>query len=516
MKGFLFKKSSIKTGVILSYLTLAVSLIVSLFYPPFLQAHVGKEAAGAYQFAGAVGAIILLLSFGIENSFIRFGTKALEHEGEDGLAKTNYIYRCLFGGIAILQLIVGGTIGGLLLSGVGVLPTASDPKLVGALLLVVTVSYSLDFFFSQYYWNAYLQKRLAWVQILQLANKILTPACCVLALVTGGQIIYVAIATAGCLLLIDLAYFLYAILALKVRFLKPSKAEFGSLVKEIITFSIFIFLTILVFECNSQLGRVLLGNFVGMAAVNIFTYGLEFYVYEVVLANAINRNYSPQVNECVIRGDVEGVKCLFLRATGLQTVVLVGVAGGFIACGAIFIPGWLGKTDLVGADFHQIYIIGMALLCMGIIPFSQGIGLEIARANNKHRLLAVVNVAITAVGVLGSILAILFFPDEWQVYGPLVGSVVSLFLGMGVFQNIYFKKVLNLPIGRYFARLGICLAFAAIGAVAAHFVGRALPMEIQWVLRFLITAATFLLPYAGLCLGAYVLFCPFRKKKEGR
>ena len=65
----------IKTGVILSYLTLALSNIIALVYTPFMLRMMGQSEYGLYSLVASVVAYLTIMDFGFGNAIVRYTAK---------------------------------------------------------------------------------------------------------------------------------------------------------------------------------------------------------------------------------------------------------------------------------------------------------------------------------------------------------------------------------------------------------------------------------------------------------
>ena len=65
----------IKMGVILSYLTLALSNIIALVYTPFMLRMMGQSEYGLYSLVASVVAYLTIMDFGFGNAIVRYTAK---------------------------------------------------------------------------------------------------------------------------------------------------------------------------------------------------------------------------------------------------------------------------------------------------------------------------------------------------------------------------------------------------------------------------------------------------------
>ena len=455
------QRKNIHYGIIITYVRLFISIAIGILYPPYLLGKVGLVDNGLYFFATSLITYTLLISLGMENSYVRFATINEKEKGEDGLKQINGFYLISFAVMAGLMLIAGLALA--FLYGYGVIPyegsTPESRKTLFYLLLICSIGSSVDFFLSLFTWHVYYRSHFIFEQCLYLAMHVFTVLGCFLALYLGCNIVVVALITAGVLLLFDLVGLFYALFKLEMSFKKPD--SFGLLFKQILSFTLYIFLMVIVSTINANIGKTLLGQMVGMGAVTIFGYGLQFYMYESQISIAISSQFSPRINSLVVNNQSQEVSNLFTKVSFLQMIVLFLIVGGFASCGMDFIYAWLGNKGLSDGDLQGIFYLSLSFLLLGLIPLSQQLGLEIQRAENKHKYLAIVNIICAVVSIGISALSIYLLPNDYKIFGPFIGMGVSVMVGMVIFSSVYYQKELGLPIKRYF------IDFLKIGFIAA-------------------------------------------------
>lgn len=503
------KKNSIKTGIVLTYIRLAVYLVIAVVYPPYLLQKVGEADNGLYTFAVSVSALLLLISFGIESSYVRFATVSEEKNGEEGLKKTNGFYLIVFAVIGILVMLAGTIAAFLYRDGYLYLQEGGSEirSKLFVLVLITTLAASSDFIMSLFSWFAYYRSRFAWEQGIVLFSHLLTTGFTVLALYLGGDIVWVAWIGMLAQFVMDVANVVYSLGFLKMKFAWMKPAEWKPYLKEILVFSVWIFFVAAFTQINAYLGKTVLGVMVDPGkTVTVFTYGFQFYAYESLMSQGISNNFSPKINALVVEHKDKEVASLWLRASKLQMVVLFCVVGGFMTCGLDFVSYWLRNSKLDATNFQQIYYLGAGFLLLWLIPMSETVGIEAQRAYNKHRFLAIFNLACALVSIGIAIFAVYFLPADLKVYGPLIGMAFSIISGMIIASNIYYKKAMNFPVGHFFASFGILLAITAVAWVVPFVLftyGVHLPVTMNGYVSTIIKALVFLAIYVPLVAVYY-------------
>jgi O-antigen/teichoic acid export membrane protein len=296
----------------------------------------------------------------------------------------------------------------------------------------------------------------------------------------------------GVLLFFDVLGALYVVFKLKMAFSKPK--DFSRLFKQVFAFTLYIFFMVIVSTITSSMGKTILGQMVGMGAVTIFGYGLQFYLYENQISMAISSQFSPRINALAIDNKQEDISALFSRVSLLQLIILFLIVGGFASCGLDFIQAWLGGSELQPQDFQTIFYLSLGFLLLGIIPLSQNLGIEIQRAENKHRYLSTANLVCSLASIGIAVLCVYLLPIDYKVYGPLIGIGSSLIVGMVIISSVYYKKVLSLPIKHYY------LDFIKTGLIAV----------IAWAIVFVVFRYAIKVPETwNLWWGTIIKGCSF-------
>ena len=460
-------KTSISWGIFANYFRIAILLLLSLFYPPFLLSQVHKVDNGILAFAISLLQVVTLVSFGVENSYVRFATKKEKEKGGEGLSKINGSYLVLFSLVSVLILAIGTLLAFLYREGVlriEEIPSSSF-ELVFWVILITTFSTAINFFFSLFMWFEIYRSRFLLHQSALLLMKVLTIGSACLSLFLGGGILWVSLVTLIVEILYGLFNFAFSKKALHMSISFEPIKELTKDLRDIFGFSIFIFLMIVVSQIENNAGRIILSHTLGATSVTVFSYGLEFYTYAALLSKGVSDTFSPKINVLIMEGETKEAEKAFLRASFLQMSILLLLIGGFAIVGKDFLALWLGSGDLSENELNQIYFIALINLLLWSIPLSQSVGVEIQRANNKHKFLSLSLFVLALFSLPISLLLTIYLPDGYRIYGPLIGNAFFVLIGYWALSNVYYKKALSLPIGSYFLDFGIVFAFALISAL---------------------------------------------------
>jgi O-antigen/teichoic acid export membrane protein len=453
------KKESrnIKGGILLSYLTFFVSIAISIYLPRFLLDRLSDAQYGLNSYAVSLSAWVMLLAFGTNDSYIRFVTEAAQKDPVNGPKRINGFYFVLFGVIGALEVLAGLIVA--LLFQFNAIPvdqySPDEKSMIGFIVALWSLSHGIALFAGLFPLYCNYKSKLILQQSLALASKIIIGGGTFLAVYLGGNIVWTAIMALIGQIFVDGVSVFFCFRNLKMEIQFPNRSEFWALFKRVFAFSLFVFMVSAVDLINGNIGKTVLGNHVKGDVVTIFALGYELYSYEGVMSSAINDNVFPKVTRIAVEGKMEELNSLFLKISKMQTLVLCLIVGGYFACGQDFIIAWAGESR------SEAFYIGAIFLTLWLLPLSETAGVTIQRALNKHQFLAITNLVLAVLGIGVTILCVIYFPDNYKIYGATMGTVFSVVLGMWIISNVYYKKSLHLPVGHFF------LSFVEIALISA-------------------------------------------------
>ena len=216
------------------------------------------------------------------------------------------------------------------------------------------------------------------------------------------------------------------------------------LLREMFVFTFFIFLNLIIDQINWSVDKFLLGRFSGTVAVAIYGVASTLNGMYISFSTAISGVFAPRINQIVAESnDRHALTNLFIQVGRMQFIILSLAISGFILFGADFILVWAGD------GYQTSYYVGLFLLIPATVPLIQNLGIEIQRAENKHKMRSVVYffIAVANVGISIPLTKL------WGPVGAAVGTAISLFIGNGLFMNIYYHRAMYLDIPRFWGEI---------------------------------------------------------------
>lgn len=329
---------NLKSGFILSYISIFIQSIISILYTPVMLRLLGESNYGLLQLAISTMSSLSILSFGFGSSYMRFYSQYKADNDNNAISVLNGMFTIIFISVSILSLIVGGFITMNTSTLFGKSMTASEIKLLKTLLGIMTVN--LAFTFPCSISDSYIiaQERFSFQKILIIISSLLNPMLTFPLLIMGHGAVSVAICMTAITVIKLLCGTVYCIKKLNMRF---CFAFDKNVFKQLSVFSFFVFLNIISDQINWNVDKILLGMsrckkcsrlFSRFSIQRIFSYIFlcTFVTYDAKGTYAYRKPCRQQRNKqifCVIRQSAVCRYGLYLfynnrsRQTFYQTLV---------------------------------------------------------------------------------------------------------------------------------------------------------------------------------------------------
>ncbi|WP_028892755.1 oligosaccharide flippase family protein [Tenacibaculum sp. 47A_GOM-205m] len=464
--------SQLKKGAILSYVTIVLTNIVGLVLTPFIIEKLGDAEYGLYTLIGAFVGYISVLDFGLNNTIVRFVAKYRAEK--DKRAEENFLgtTMLIYGIISLVVLFFG-----------------------------VLLYFNLDSIFSSSLTNTELEKAKVMFVILIFNLAITLPGGAFAAICSGyehfvfpravniGRYIFRSLMVVGLLmyggdavglvildtimniLVISLNSF-YVFKKLKVKF-KFFQTELV-LVKEIFSYSIWIFVFAVVQMFQWRSGQVILGVVTDTTTVAIYAIGIMLGTYYGAFASAINSVVLPKATKMVVNSETgESITNMMVKIGKPILLVLGLVLINFSLFGKKFIYLWVGDT------YKEAWFIAVMIMLLMTVPLTQGFGNSILEADNKIRGKALLNLITMALGVLVGY----FLAKDIGMNGMLYGILLGLFVNM-IITNIYYVHFFNFKVIYFFKKLYAKFVFILLISLILGLMLNYVFKDITWMYFF--------------------------------
>ena len=431
-----------KYGAVLSYVSLFIGNIIGLLFIPFMLRMLGQAEYGLYSLVGSFVAYLAVLDLGLGNAVVRYISKyrALnDKENEENfLAIILIFYSIIVATIIMIGIILYNYLPQIFSDSL----TLNELTRAKIMFIILIGNIAVTLLFNSF--NAILTayEKFVFQRTLGISRHIIRTLVLILLLSIGYKAIAIVIVDTALNILFNVIILLYSVLHTKIK-IKIHQINY-SFIKEIFSYSFFIFLAMIIDQVYWKIDNVILGIMKDTTIVAIYALGSQLTLYYLGFSTAISGVFMPKIVKLVEKGTTgENLTNEMIKIGRIQAIILGLILSGFILFGQKFIVLWAGQ------EYEKSFWVAMIIMIPLTIPLFQNIGISILQAKKKHRfrsimllIMAVINIGITIILVklIGFV-------------GAVIGTAFALIVGQIIIMNIYYHKVIGLDMVRFFKKL---------------------------------------------------------------
>lgn len=473
-----------KIGVILQYLQMGLSTIISLIYTPIMLKILGQSEYGIYNIASSTISYLSLLSLGFGVSYIRYYSIYRQKGDNKKIKELNGLYLLVFSIIGNIALVFGLILTKHVNWFFNNTYTESEIFIARKLMILLTFNLAISFPASVFVSYITSQEKFIFQKIINMGTTVFCPLINIICLYMGygsvGMVLSSTVIsiTVACINI----YYCFSKLGMEVSL----KSLDFSLISDIFVFSIFIAINQLVEQLNFQTDKIILGKLVGGTAVAIYAVGSNLNNMFVNITAAVSNVFVPKINMIISKHednmDVELNK-IFTKVGRIQWYIGVLILSGFVFFGKYFISKWAGQ------GYDNAYYVALLLMIPMVFASSQSIGIEIQRAKNKHKARSIAYLIMAILNVIVSI----YLALVWGEIGSALGTTISIILCPILFMNYYYQKYIGIDVISYWKNIistipSFILPFV-FGFIVKHY------FIIKSIIHFLVFVLCYLVLY---------------------
>lgn len=436
------KGNQLKLGAALSYVSLGLGNIISILYTPIMLRLLGQSEYGLYNLSNSIIGYLGVLDFGIGNAVIRYTAKYKALEDKDGESNLYGMFIVIYSILAVLVMLAGSFLvknNHLFFSSS---LTQDEMTRIQFMMALMIFNLAISFPFGIFGAIITAHEQFVFPKLVAIVRQVLNPFVMIPLLLLGYKSLGMTVATT-CLNLIFIwinLYYCFKVLKIKVKF---NKMDF-SVLKEIMGYSFFIFLNMIVDKVYWSTDQFILGSIRGTVAVAVYSIGSTFNQYYMNFSTAISGVFLPKVTKMVTRNvSNEELSNLFIRTGRIQFIILSFILSGFILVGKEFIAIWAGE------GYEQSYFIALLVMIPLTIPLIQNLGITILQAKNMHHFRSNIYIIIAVLNVIVSI-------PLAKMYGGIgcaLATGISMVIGNIIIINIYYYKKIHINIPKFWLEI---------------------------------------------------------------
>lgn len=480
------KINQLKAGAVLSYISMGLGFIISLIYTPIMLRLLGQSEYGLYNLVASVVSYLGLLNFGFGSAYMRYYSKYKAREDTDNIARLNGMFLVIFSVIGIVAVVAGIILTFYTDVIFGAKLTDTEIAKAKALMIIMVINTAISF--PNIVFSTYItaNEKFVFQKILGIIKLIVNPLIMLPILFLGYGSIGMVVVTTILNIIIEIINVNFCFKKLDMQF--SFKGSNFSLAKEMVVFSSFIFLHMIMDQVLWNVDKLILGILWGTSSVAIYSIGALLNTYYISFSTAISNVFIPRVNNIVFSMDKDSVNNtltdLMIRIGRIQLIVISLIMLGIVFFGQPFIVKWAGE------NYRDSYYIALILIIPVTFPLTQNIGIAIQRAKNMQQFLAIVNAFIAALNIIISIpLAKLF-----GGIGSAIGTSISMIIGNLLITNWYYHYKIGLNMKKFWVE--ISKLFPAMGLPIIFGIILSFSINLYSIKNFLIFGIMFVMIYA--------------------
>lgn len=447
-----------KKGAILSYVSMFISIIVALLYTPVMIRLLGQSEYGLYAMIGSLAAYFSILDLGLGNTIIRYISRNRAIGDKNTESKLNGMFLLLYSVIGLLAIVAGiivyQSIDNIFESGL----TTTELAKAKIMVIILTINFALSFPLSVFGSIIRAYERFVIVKVVIIIRAIAIPIITLPFLLLGfGSVTMVVIAAfvnLSCLLFN--VFYCFKYLNVDLYF---GKIDF-SLLKEIISYSFFVFLAVIVDQIYWNTDQFILGALAGTAPVAVYAIAIQFINIYKRFSTSISGLFLPRASMMVANNaSNEEITNSMIKYGRVQYIIMALILTGFMLFGRPFINYWAGN------NYDSAYYIALIIMLPFTIPLIQNFGLSILYAKNKQKFRSVMLIFIAILNIVITIPLV----QKFEGIGAAIGTAFSLTLGNTIIMNFYYHLKIGINMIRFWKNILIISCPVVISIIIGFF-----------------------------------------------
>lgn len=429
------KVNQLKAGVLLSYVSIFMTIIITLLYTPIMLRLLGQSEYGLYSLIGSVVGYLSILDLGLGNAIVRYTARNRALGDKAAESNLNGMFLLLYSFIGFLTVIVGAVLYFYIDTMFGATLTVEEMERAKMMMILLIFNFAVSFPLGVFGSIMQAHERFVFVRLIAILRSIINP-CIMLPLLFWGygsvaMVVVNTILNISCLL-INVVY-CFRVLNTAIYF----KNFDVTLLKEIAGYSFFIFLNVIVDKVYWSTGQFILGIVSGTMMVAVYAIAMQLNNMYILFSNSVSGVLLPRITMMVANhASNEELSQMMIRIGRVQYVIMAYFLSGFVLFGQTFISLW------AGSNYNDAYYILLIIIIPITIPLIQNVGITILQAKNRNAFRSIVYLLIAVLNVLASIP----LAQMWGGIGCAIATGISLLIGNVVIINVYYYRWIGLNI----------------------------------------------------------------------
>lgn len=402
----------------------------------------GQSEFGLYSVIGSLAAYFSVMDMGLGNAMVRFTAKNRVEGDSNYESKLNGLFLMLYTIIGFLTVVVGIVV----YNNIDILFSTNFTKIelvkAKTMIIILIINFSLSFPLSIFSSIIRAYEYFVVDKLVSIIRILLSPILILPIIYMGYGAVSMVVITTVVNIFSLLFIAIYCFRKIKVRFYIGKIDK--SLLKQIIGYSFFVFLGVIVDQIYWQTDQIIIGAIRGTATVAVYAIAMQFIKLYIQFSTSISGLFLPKVSMMVAKNaSNRELTDMMIKFGRLQYIIITFILSGFVLFGLPFIEFW------AGSNYKNAYYIIVIIMIPLTIPLIQNIGISILYAKNLQGFRSVVLISIAIINVIISIPLAKYYGG----IGVAIATAVTLALGNILVMNIYYAKKIGIEIIRFWKSL---------------------------------------------------------------
>lgn len=482
-----------KIAGILSFFSIGLKILSTLFYIPFVLGKIGEREYGLFNIIGSVIAYITIIDFGINDSTLRYFVKYK-------IEKSTKIKNQILGSISSVYILI--IVIAILVSVIVYLllenlfgSNISYGELIRLKQMFVLASVSIIVTLGTNPLGAALNayEKFIFLKLGDIIVFTLTTILIVLFLFYGYGIVTMVGISAALNIIYQLVKFI--LVRVKLGILFPYFNCDRKIVKEIVLYASPVFVVIFVEQIYWKLDNLIIGSIIGPAFVTFYSMGVVFQKYILSFSTAISRLMAPSIIMSIdLNSNINELTKKYIRISRIQAVIVTLICLNLVLWGKTFIELWLGESFNISFYVMVVVLIPFSFDIVGNLrnTFLQVNGLYWERAK-VLLIVAILNIVLT-----------LFLINYYGIIGAAASTSFAILIG-NLWTNFLLHNKVGINYLTFFKSTWLQLFYAVIITVSTGITLNYMNIFSDWlslIFNVLITSLFYLIAVYFLYLNA--------------
>lgn len=430
--------SQLKKGAILSYVSILLTNVIGLVLTPFIIRSLGDSEYGLYTLIGAIVGYISVMDLGLNNTIVRYVSKYRAEN--NSLKEYNFLGTVLliYFVISLIVALVGFLLYYNLESFFGLSLTLIEMEKAKIMFLILIFNLAISLPGGSFTAIANAYEHFVFPRSLNIIKYIVRSVLVYVILTYGAESVGLVVLDTIVNIIVIVISFWYVKVRLKTKFMFSGVET--SLMKQIFSYSLWIFLFALIAQFQWKGGQIIIGMKMSTSDVAIYAVGIMLGTYYGAFSGAIGGVFLPKATKMVVnKSSEDDLTKMFSRISRFSLMSLMIIFIGFFFIGKEFLLLWVGETYLLA--WHVALVVMVAYT----VPLIQTFANSLLEAKGLFKVKALVYLSCLTLGSLLAYILIDYFGVIAVIYCICAGWIVGQ-----IIMNVYFHRVLKLNIIYFF------------------------------------------------------------------